>query len=96
MINKGGFKISCVKIEEALKKIPGIHNIAVIAYQDDKRGHEVAAFLVADAKVKKDAIRSMIKDRLMAVEIPKKFIFVNEIPLNDSGKVDRKKLKALL
>lgn len=96
VINKGGFKISCVKIEEALKKIPGIHNIAVLAYQDDKRGHEVAAFLVADAKVKKDAIRSMIKDRLMAVEIPKKFIFVNEIPLNDSGKVDRKKLKALL
>ena len=96
VINKGGFKISCVKIEEALKRIPGIKNIAIIAYQDDKRGQEVAAFLVADANVKKDAIRSMIKETLMAVEIPKKFIFVNEIPLNDSGKVDRKKLKALL
>jgi long-chain acyl-CoA synthetase len=96
VINKGGFKISCIKIEEALKKIPGINNIAVLAYQDNKRGNEVAAFLVADSKVKKGYIRSMIKETLMAVEIPKKFVFLNEIPLNTSGKIDRQKLKTLL
>lgn len=96
MMNKGGFKVSCVKVEEEIKKIPEINNIAVIVYHDDKKGSEMAAFIVANAKVDKEFIRSKIKDRLMAIEVPKKFIFIDEIPLNASGKIDLQKLKGLL
>ncbi|MBP2632014.1 MAG: yhfT [Firmicutes bacterium] len=96
VMNKGGFKVSCVKVEEEIKKIPKVDNIAVVAYQDDKKGSEMAAFIVANATIDKDYIRSKIKGSLMAIEIPKKFIFIDEIPLNTSGKVDLQKLKALL
>ncbi|WP_110953711.1 AMP-binding protein [Anaerosinus massiliensis] len=96
MINKGGFKISCVKVEEEIKKIPGIHNVAVIAYDDAKKGSEMAAFVVSDADLDKDYIRSEIKANLMKLEIPKKFIFLDAIPLNDSGKFDLQKLKSFV
>lgn len=96
MINKGGFKISCVKVEEEIKKIPGIHTVAVIAYDDAKKGSEMAAFIVSDADIDKDYIRSEIKANLMNLEIPKKFIFLDAIPLNDSGKFDLQKLKTFV
>ena len=57
------------------------------------KGKEIIAYIVLNDKISKAEIKSKLNERLMNSEIPKKIIFLDEIPLNDSGKVDKKLLK---
>ncbi|AQS10722.1 putative acyl--CoA ligase YhfT [Clostridium saccharobutylicum] len=89
IVNKGGIKISCLKIETEINKINGVKENAVIPYADDKKGNEMAAFVVADKQVTRDYIIDNLKSKIMNIEIPKKIIFVKNIPRNCSGKIDK-------
>lgn len=93
VINKGGIKISTLKIENEIKKIKEIKNAVVDTYEDENKGKEIIAYIVLNDKISKAEIKSKLNERLMNSEIPKKIIFLDEIPLNDSGKVDKKLLK---
>lgn len=92
VINKGGLKISGIKVESEIKKIDGISDAAVIGYDHDKKGNEIAAFIIANEEITKESIIEKLKINLMPVEIPKKIIFMENMPLNSSGKIDRLKL----
>lgn len=92
VINKGGLKISGVKIENEIKKINGIIDAAIIGYDHDKKGKEIAAFIIVNKEITKESIIEKLKINLMPVEIPKKIIFMENMPLNNSGKIDRLKL----
>lgn len=89
IVNKGGMKISCLKIQTEINKINGVKENAVIPYADDKKGNEIAAFVVADKQVTRDYIIDNLKSKIMNIEIPKKIIFVENIPRNCSGKIDK-------
>ena len=88
-----GIKISTLKIENEIKKIKEIKNAVVDTYEDENKGKEIIAYIVLNDKISKAEIKSKLNERLMNSEIPKKIIFLDEIPLNDSGKVDKKLLK---
>ena len=94
-INKGGFKISCTKVELELKDITGIQDAVVLPYADSLRGHEIAAFLVAEEQ-DEALLRKKIRHELPAVDVPGRILFLKTIPLNDRGKVDRPVLENLL
>lgn len=96
MINKGGFKISSTKVERALRQIQEVEEAVVLPYEDACKGYEIAAFLVLNKKLSKEEIRKTLRANLGDLEIPKKIIFVAQIPLKSSGKVDRRKLWALV
>ena len=93
VINKGGIKISTLKIENEIKKIKEIKNAVVDTYEDENKGKEIKAYIVLNDEISKGEIKYKLKERLMNSEIPKKIIFLDEIPLNDSGKVNKKLLK---
>ena len=93
VINKGGIKISTLKIENEIKKIKEIKNAVVDTYEDENKGKEIIAYIVLNDEISKAEIKSKLNERLMNSEIPKKIIFLDEIPLNDSGKVNKKLLK---
>ncbi|WP_297420681.1 AMP-binding protein [Clostridium sp.] len=92
VINKGGFKISGIKIENEIKRINGISDVAVIGYDHEKKGKEIAAFIIVNKDITKKTIIEKLKINLMPIEIPKKIIFIQNMPLNSSGKIDRFKL----
>jgi len=92
VINKGGIKVSGIKIENELKKIAQINDVVVVGCDDDKKGSEIVAFVVTNREITKEYIIKKLKKNLMNVEIPKKIIFVKSMPLNNSGKIDRLKL----
>ena len=48
ILNKGGFKISCTKIENALCALPEVIQAVVLPYDDAGRGQEAAAFVVCE------------------------------------------------
>lgn len=94
-----GFRIEPGEIEAALGSYPKIKEAAVVAVEvsiDDKR---LAAYLVADPDVLgQDSVpttgelRRYLQDRLPDYMVPAVFIFVDALPLNASGKVDRRAL----
>ena len=96
IINKGGFKISCTKIENALCSVPDVVQAVVLPCDDAGRGQEAAAFVICDREISRQELRQHLKQQLMQQEMPKRILFLKEIPLNSRGKTDKKKLLALL
>lgn len=94
-INKGGVKLSTIRLELLLKALPGVADAVVLPVRDDLRGDTVAAFLVAEETCEEQQIRRSVRHALQPVEVPDKMIFLPQIPLNDRGKVDRPTLKRL-
>lgn len=91
-INKGGFKISAVRIENLLRELPGIAAAVVLPFADEARGEELAAFLVREETADEAEIRRALPKILKPVEMPRRIVFLEEIPLNDRGKPDKKRL----
>ena len=96
VVNKGGFKISCTKIENALCGLPDVVQAVVLPYEDAGRGQEAAAFVIFDGEISRQELRQHLKQHLMQQEMPKRILFLKEIPLNSRGKTDKKRLLALL
>ena len=93
-INRGGLKINAIKTENAIKEIAGVAAVTVLKIMG-RRGEEGAAFVVTEDGADKKILRRAIRKRL-GVQAPKKIYFVEEIPLNDRGKVAKEKLLATL
>lgn len=100
-INKGGYKVSCLKLENKIKSLPDVANAVVLSCEDKLRGQEAAAFIVLsntddltleEFEDKKHNCRQLIRQNFDTKEIPKIIKFVSEIPLNDRGKTDKEAL----
>ena len=85
-INRGGVKIFASSIEQKLLTIDGIDAAAVVKVPDKIRGENFFAFVVGDADKK------IIRQALTPAELPREIFFVKSLPLNASGKVDKKTL----
>ena len=96
IINKGGFKISCTKVENVLSSFPEVVQAVVLPYEDVGRGQEAAAFLVCDKNVSRLELRQRLRKSLMQQEMPKKIIVLPGIPLNSRGKTNRDALLKML
>ena len=96
VVNKGGFKINCTKVANALRKVAEVENVVVLAYRQAERDKEIAAFVVTQQALDKVQLRHKLSALLQPGEIPKRIIFVDNIPLNSLGKIDKPMLLALL
>ena len=88
-INRGGVKLSAMAIEQKISAIEGVEAVAVVKIADKVRGDNFLAYVVGDLDKKR------IRQALLPTESPKDIIFVKELPLNASGKVDKLKLLKL-
>lgn len=94
-INKGGVKLSTIRLELMLKALPGVDDAVVLPVRDALRGDAAAAFLVAEEGYDEQQVRRAVRHALKPVEVPDRIVFLPQIPLNDRGKVDRPALKRL-
>lgn len=95
IIKSGGYKISALEIEEVLRTHPDIKDCAVVGLDDEEWGEIVAAGLVAKGPVEIEGLRSWLKERIPGYRIPRKFLFVDELPRNAMGKVTKSEVKKL-
>jgi len=95
MIISGGFNIYPREVEEAILKHPGIAEAAVIGVPDEVWGEAVQAVCVLKegAEVSAEEIIETCKQNLASYKKPKSVDFVSELPKNNYGKIERKKLK---
>ncbi len=83
-INRGGVKINAVNVEKKISTIPAVKAVAVVKVKSDIRGEDFKAYIVAPKSV-----LPIVRKILSPIEMPSEIIFVEELPLNDSGKVIR-------
>ncbi len=89
-----GFRIELGEVEAAVGRHPGVRAVAVTAYGEGaQRG--LAAYLVAGTDPPPvEELRSFVSAKLPDCMVPSWWIEVPALPLNSSGKVDRRALPA--
>jgi amino acid adenylation domain-containing protein len=92
-----GYRVELQEIEGVLRKISGFEQVVSMAWPAANGSHEaIAAFLPADARDKEEAILEGCRKHLPEYMVPRKFYYLDQVPLNANGKIDRKKLADLL
>jgi long-chain acyl-CoA synthetase len=93
-----GSNITPQEVEEALLAHPAIGGAGVIGVRDPLHGENVRAYV----SLREGAARPTAHDlavfartRVAAYKVPEEFVFLDELPLNATGKVDRVGLKRL-
>ena len=94
-----GYRIELLDIESNLLKIEGILQACVIAnYDTDNKVKSITAFVSCNDDIKEKSV-SYIKEELEKLiphyMIPKKIKFLDSLPMNNNGKIDRKKLQEM-
>ena len=91
IINRGGEKISPREVDEILMDHPAVRQVVVFAVKHDKLGEDVAAAVVLREGVEaseKD-LRDYAAQRLAPFKVPRKILFLEQIPLGATGKLQR-------
>lgn len=87
MINKGGQKISPAEVDSVLMTHPGVVEAMTFPVEDPVLGEEIAVLVVRkEADLSEEDLRLFLLDRLTASKIPRRILFVNEIPKTPLGK----------
>ncbi|MEX1119443.1 MAG: class I adenylate-forming enzyme family protein [Terrimicrobiaceae bacterium] len=91
-INAAGRKISPQEVEKVVCQHPGVSDVVVFGLPEPgSRGEVVAACVVA--QVSESALRQHCGHHLPAWQIPRRWFFVEELPLNVRGKISRADLR---
>lgn len=94
MIISGGMNVYSVEVEAALRKHPSVKDVAVVGHADSDWGEVVVAYVVSGGRVEEEDLRQFSKETLSAYKVPKKFLFLDALPLTSYGKVDKKSLRS--
>ena len=91
MINRGGEKISPREIDEALMDHPAVAAALAFACPDARLGEDVAAAVVLNegATTSERELREFASLRLADFKVPRRILFVDEIPKGPTGKPQR-------
>ena len=95
ILSVNGRKVSAVKVSRALMDLPDVEEAAVLVVHVDD-ADVLTAFVGAVQEYSKQQLVKLLRAGLEDYELPKQFIFLSELPHNESGKVDKAALKRLL
>jgi amino acid adenylation domain-containing protein len=87
-----GFRIELGEIENALLKFPHVTSALVMAVNNKDGEPQLAAYIVTNKKQTAADLRAFLVMQVPSYMIPGYFVFVTELPLTPSGKIDRKAL----
>jgi len=89
-----GYRIELDGIENCMLKIPGIQNSTIIVKTDDYGDKYMVAFYTG-RKLRSKDIKNSLKISLPEYMIPAFFMFLETLPINTSGKIDKDSLKEI-
>ena len=95
IINIGGEKVTPLEIEDIVKKLSGIEDVAAFGINHEIFGQTIKLNIVKmrDSNLDKSQVLSYCIQNLEKYKIPSKIEFVEKIPKTDYGKVKRFMLK---
>jgi acyl-CoA synthetase (AMP-forming)/AMP-acid ligase II len=89
MYISGGFNVYPAEVEQALARLAGVADVAVIGVPDGRLGEVGLALVVrsSDAALEDEQVVAFAKERLANYKVPRRVEFVDMLPRNPSGKV---------
>ncbi len=93
MIISGGYNVYPKEVELLLDQQPGVTESAVIGLAHPDFGEAVAAFVVADESVTDEQLTAEVETKLANYKRPKQYVFLNALPRNTMGKVQKAQLR---
>ncbi len=94
-----GLRIELGEIQFQLLEHPDIANAAVISEKIDGLDQRLIAFLIAknkQIKLSNNQLKSFLKARILDYMVPDHYVWLNELPIKENGKIDKAKLLSLL
>ena len=91
IINRGGEKISPLEVDEVLMDHPAVMQVVTFAMPHPKLGEDVAAAVVLkeNHSLTERELRDFAATKLADFKVPKKILFLAEIPKGATGKLQR-------
>jgi long-chain acyl-CoA synthetase len=95
MIIVSGYNVYPREVEETLFRHPAVADAAVVQYPDPYQGESVMAFVVRkqDQQVTEQELIDFCRDQIAVFKCPRKIVFRDELPKNNTGKVLRRELR---
>src|SRR5262245_40411107 len=95
LIISGGYNVYPAEVETELDALSGVAESAVIGVPHPDFGEGVTAVIVAraGAAVDENTLRAALEQRLAKYKLPKRIVFVSEMPRNAMGKVQKAQLR---
>jgi fatty acid CoA ligase FadD36 len=91
LIKTGGYRVGAGEVEEALLAHPAVREAAVVGAPDADLGQRIVAYVVADEVSDGDLV-AFVAGRVSAHKRPREVRFVDGLPRNALGKVQKHRL----
>ncbi|SCG16934.1 long-chain acyl-CoA synthetase [Micromonospora echinofusca] len=94
LIITGGFNVYPSEVEDALRRVPGIRDAAVVGLPG-AHGEEVVAAVVADEGAEPDeaGVRAACRQHLAGYKVPRRVVVVEDLPRSQIGKILRREVR---
>jgi HIP---CoA ligase len=85
----GGFNVYPAEVEQALMRLDGVRDVAVVGVPDERMGEVGKAFVVArpGQQVAADEVIAFARERMANYKVPRSVEVIDVLPRNASGKV---------
>ena len=95
LVITGGFNVYPIEVETEIDAMPGVIESAVVGLPHADFGEGVTAVVVAKkgADIDEKKVIGALENRLAKFKLPKRVLFVNELPRNAMGKVQKAELR---
>uniref|UniRef100_UPI00286D8411 AMP-binding protein n=1 Tax=Nocardioides sp. TaxID=35761 RepID=UPI00286D8411 len=91
MYISGGFNVYPAEVEQALARLDGVTEVAVVGVPDERLGEVGRAYVVGSATP--DEVLAFARERLANYKVPREVAVIDALPRNLSGKVLKKDLR---
>lgn len=95
MIISGGENVHPAEVEDVLLQHPDVDDVGIVGHPDEEWGEIVVAFIETDGNVTSDELDRWCtdSDELADYKRPREYRFLDHLPRNPSGKIERYKLE---
>jgi HIP---CoA ligase len=95
MYISGGFNVYPAEVEQALARLDGVADVAVVGVPDERMGEVGMAYVVRGegSALTEDDVIAFAKERLANFKVPRQVAFTDALPRNLSGKVLKTELR---
>jgi len=84
------------EIESILSGHDAVRDVAVLGWPIGAMGEEVAAIVVPEKTIEEAALIEFCKSQLASYKIPRRIFFIEQMPRNEAGKVNKQRLMRAL
>lgn len=89
-----GYRVELGEVEHAVRDFPGVLDASALLRADAPGGAAIVVYIVGD-RVPDTEITNRLRGRLPGHMVPRYYVWLDEMPLNRLGKVDRPALAAI-